>query len=174
MVRCVTAALLISHGIRKDTAVHLLLKGPGDPPRTLTVLGEEVKLLNPDERSTASLMRKALERPPPSIPSVLWAGYGIYVSRLGLGDILGSWNAIPVLLDENGVDAFSDPKALLPQNAMAPVLYILSDDQDLLPEESELLREHGARPVSLSGTVLHSYQAITVCHFLLDRTLRAL
>jgi tRNA pseudouridine-54 N-methylase len=115
-----------------------------------------------------------LERPPPSIPSVLWAGYCIYVSRLGLGDILGSWNAIPVLLDENGVDAFSDPNALLPQNTMAPVLYILSDDQDLLPEESELIREHGARPVSLSDTVLHSYQAITVCHFLLDRTLRAL
>jgi len=148
--------------------VHILLNGPGDPPRTLTVLGGEVRLLNPDERSTASLMRKALERPPPAMPSVLWAGYGIYVSRLGLGDILGSWNAVPLLLDEKGVSASSDPGSLLPQNGEASALYILSDDQDLLPEESDLIRAHGARPVSLSGTVLHSYQAITVCHFLLD------
>jgi tRNA (pseudouridine54-N1)-methyltransferase len=173
LVRCITATLLISHGIRKDSAVHLVLNGPGDPPRTITVLGGEVKLLNPDERSTASLMRKALERPPPAMPSVLWAGHGIYVSRLGLGDILGSWNTATVLLDEKGLDASSEPAVLLPLDGTAPSLYILSDDQDLLPEESDLLRAHGVRPVSLTGTVLHSYQAITVCHFLLDRAGRA-
>jgi tRNA pseudouridine-54 N-methylase len=47
-------------------------------------------------------------------------------------------------------------------------MFVLSDDQDLLPEEMALLQGHGVQKVSLSRTVLHSYQAITASHLLMD------
>jgi len=134
------------------------------------VLGSEVRHLNPDERSTAALMRRALERPPPTLPSVLWAGFGIYVSRTGLDGILGSWKASFRLLDEKGEDAFSDLNPLEPSKDATPMVFILSDDQDLLPEEESLISTSGVPSVSLSRTVLHSYQAITACHLALDRS----
>jgi tRNA (pseudouridine54-N1)-methyltransferase len=170
LVRCVTAGLLVSHGVRKDAAVHLLLNGPPDPPRTLTVLGGEVRSLNPDERSTAALMRRALERPPPTPPSLLWAGYGIYVSRSSLTDLLDGWGMVPLLLDENGSDVFDAPELILPEGVDARTLFILSDDLDLSADENDALKARRVRRVSLSRTVLHSYQAIVACNLLLDRS----
>ena len=50
--RVLNAALLLSHGIRKDTLVYGVLLGPPSPPVSIKVLGDSVKYLNPDERST--------------------------------------------------------------------------------------------------------------------------
>ncbi|HXW98392.1 MAG TPA: tRNA (pseudouridine(54)-N(1))-methyltransferase TrmY, partial [Methanomicrobiales archaeon] len=63
LCRCVNAALSLSHGIRRDAEVHLLLLGQPSPPKDLLVKGSEVRSLSPDERSTAALLRKALALP---------------------------------------------------------------------------------------------------------------
>jgi tRNA (pseudouridine54-N1)-methyltransferase len=56
LCRAVGASLLVSHGIRQDVETILLLR---DTVR-IRIDGHRVKRLNPDERSTAALIRKAL------------------------------------------------------------------------------------------------------------------
>ena len=60
LVRCVSSAFFLSHDIRKDVEVHLVLQGGEDAPKTVRFSGEHIRYLNPDERSTASLIRNAL------------------------------------------------------------------------------------------------------------------
>src|SRR5579859_1995937 len=60
LVRCVRAALLISHGVRQDAIVYLVLCGGEAAPRVLRVVGAAVRFLRPDERSLATLLKKAL------------------------------------------------------------------------------------------------------------------
>ena len=60
LVRCVTASLWKSHGIRRNTDVWLLLKGPPNAPITVHFSGQKIRYLNPDERSTAALIRNGL------------------------------------------------------------------------------------------------------------------
>ena len=56
LCRAIGASLFLSHGIRRDTEVMLLLQ---DTVR-MRISGQYVKRLNPDERSTAALIRRAL------------------------------------------------------------------------------------------------------------------
>ena len=60
LVRCVNSAFFLSHDLRKDSEIYLILEGGTDAPKTVRFYGPEMKYLNPDERSTASLIRNAL------------------------------------------------------------------------------------------------------------------
>ena len=57
LCRSVTAAFVISHGIRKDVCVYLVLLG-GEVPKTILLRGETLRHLNPDERTTAALLKE--------------------------------------------------------------------------------------------------------------------
>ncbi|MCD6373147.1 MAG: tRNA (pseudouridine(54)-N(1))-methyltransferase TrmY [Thermococcus sp.] len=62
LCRFLNSAFLLSHGFRKNVRVWLLLYGPPDPPKAIRFEGPELKVrLNPDERSTAKLIMKALK-----------------------------------------------------------------------------------------------------------------
>ena len=61
LLRCINSAMFLSHGIRRDTEIILVLQGEPDPPRTIRINGSEVRYLNPDERSTGALVRNALD-----------------------------------------------------------------------------------------------------------------
>ncbi|MBR1452999.1 MAG: tRNA (pseudouridine(54)-N(1))-methyltransferase TrmY, partial [Candidatus Methanomethylophilaceae archaeon] len=60
LVRCVNSAFFLSHDLRKDVEIYLVLEGGDDAPKTVVFKGQELRYLNPDERSTASLIRNAL------------------------------------------------------------------------------------------------------------------
>ena len=60
LVRSITASLWKSHGIRRDTDVWLSLRGKPKPDITIHFSGKNIKYLNPDERSTAALIRNGL------------------------------------------------------------------------------------------------------------------
>ncbi|MCX9015196.1 MAG: tRNA (pseudouridine(54)-N(1))-methyltransferase TrmY, partial [Candidatus Methanoperedens sp.] len=62
LCRCVNAALFLSHDLRRDVRVYLILKGDPAPPKIIRFDGADVRYLSPDERSAASLIRKALEK----------------------------------------------------------------------------------------------------------------
>ncbi|WP_297073013.1 tRNA (pseudouridine(54)-N(1))-methyltransferase TrmY [Thermococcus sp.] len=62
LCRFLNSAFLLSHGFRKNVRVWLLLYGPPNPPKAIRFEGPELKVrLNPDERSTAKLIMKALK-----------------------------------------------------------------------------------------------------------------
>ncbi len=102
LCRAVTAAFVVSHGIRKDACVYLVLLG-GEAPKTIFLHGESLRHLNPDERTTAALLKKAL-----AIPATeRWAmsTSGITVRLGGLPELLEDLKeADLVYLKEDGPD----------------------------------------------------------------------
>ncbi len=159
LVRCATAAFLVSYGIRRDTELYLVLKGPPRPTRTIHLVGSELRHLNPDERSTAALFRKALafESISESVSTP-----GIYVSGLDFQQVLTSLKGPFILLKEDGTDIRSQE---LPQNA----IYVMSDHKDFDDEEEEILSSHNPQVIRLGPRSLHSEQCITLVHNELDR-----
>ncbi len=159
LCRVATEAFLVSHGIRKEVVLHIVVQDE----LTISLWGGRLRHLNPDERSTGALLREALragrglpvgeERP--STP-------GITVRRLGLGGLLGELQAggeVPVVLDEGGGplrrSRLSDRPA-----------FVLSDHRDFTPAEEALLT--GFPRVSVGPTVLQGHQCVTLVHNELD------
>ncbi|MFB6305072.1 MAG: tRNA (pseudouridine(54)-N(1))-methyltransferase TrmY, partial [Haloferacaceae archaeon] len=131
LCRCVTAGLLLSHGVREDARVHLVL----DDTFTVRFDGREVRRLNPDERSTAARVRTALERRDEAVGHVpAEPSPGVELYRMGLDATLDALaaDATVVHLHEAGrpavdVDPPTDP------------LFVLSDHRDFAADERETL-----------------------------------
>lgn len=139
----------------------LLFQGPPRPPLCLRFQGSTLRYLNPDERSTARLVRRALalavapgqERE--STP-------GILVSQRGLSDLLAEARGEWFHLREDGKDIRGLP---LPRD----VTFLLSDHLDLTSGEDALVEGSGIPRVSLGPSSLHADHCIAIAHNELDR-----
>ena len=58
--RAINSAFCLSHGIRQDVTLYLVFPSGPDGPKTIKMVSNELKYLNPDERSTGALIRNAL------------------------------------------------------------------------------------------------------------------
>ena len=158
--RCVTASFLLSHGIRSDVRTYLVLSDEF----TLRFEGSELRRLNPDERSTAALVRTALAERAEAIGHMeVETSPGVYLSRLDFETTLeqAGTEAVVCQLHENGAPAAeSEPPE-------SPV-FVLSDHQNLGEEYAEVLAEHRTMQVNLGPERLHADHAITVAHNWLD------
>ena len=160
LCRCVTSALFLSHSIREAVRVHLVL---GDE-FTVRFDGATIRRLNPDERSTAALIRTALDNRKDAIGHMpAESTPGVTIRRMGfeatLEDLAG--DATVVALHEDGdpavdVDPPTDP------------LFGLSDHRDFTEGESSLLSATADERLRLGPEVLHADHAITVAHNYLD------
>jgi tRNA (pseudouridine54-N1)-methyltransferase len=156
----VGAALLVSHGVRPDAQIVLYLRRGG---RYVRVDGAAVKHLNPDERSTAALMAKALAADPVGVHEEEPMP-GVFVGQGDLGDVLArvAGGRAVVRLDETGAVGAGawDPEAV----------YVLSDHRDLTVEEEEAIEEHVSAVRSLGDDVVQADQAIVLVHDRVRRT----
>jgi tRNA (pseudouridine54-N1)-methyltransferase len=158
LCRCVNAAFCLSHDIREDTRVYLVLRDE----LTLRFEGSELRYLSPDERNIASLIRKGIgakenaigHREAESTP-------GIHVSKRGFGAVLGETEGTLVQLHEDGepVTDLEPPES--------PV-FVLSDHNDFTDDEAESLADAADERVRLGPKALHGDDAITVAHNFLD------
>jgi tRNA (pseudouridine54-N1)-methyltransferase len=125
------------------------------------MLGSRILHLNPDERSTAALLKNALSiRLPKGLEKE--ASEGIYVSRLDLEGVLSKVGREgAVYLHERGED-LRGCKAEL-----RDMTFVLGDDQGLTPDEEGALE--GLARISLGPQVLHAHHCITLLHNELDR-----
>ncbi len=156
--RCVTSALLLSHDIRADVRVSLVVDG-----YVIRFEGSTLRRLNPDERSTAALIRNALETRTEVIGEMAaTASPGVSIRRGGLESVLeGSEDGTIVQLHGDG-----DPVVDLdpPESS----IFVLSDHREFTDAETELLADRADERVSLGPNPLHADQAITVAHNYLD------
>ncbi len=156
LCRAIGASFFLSHDLRRDVEVTLLLQNRVQ----IRLVGEQLRHLNPDERSTAALLKHALEK---LGEEEVRSTPGIFICQTSLPSILDRlWQlqAHPVILHKQGtpIDSFS-----IPSNPA----FILSDHLDFSADDEKAL---GALPrISLGSQWLHTSQCITIVHYLLDR-----
>lgn len=162
LCRAVTAGFVISHGIRKDVSVYLVLLG-GVAPKTILLRGESLRHLNPDERTTAALLKKALALP--ATPTWAMSTSGITVRLGGLPELLEDLKETDlVYLREDGPD-IQGMEGIGPDGK---TVFILGDHTGMTEEEEELIRRAGARTASLGPTSLHVDHCIVLLNWMLD------
>lgn len=161
LLRCVNSAFFLSHGIRKDVEIQLMLLGEPNPPKTIRIDGSEVKYLNPDERSTAALIRNALLQKGEGERK---CSPGIYVSERSYGEVLSnvSKESKMYYLREDGED-------IRTVEFGKDSTFVMGDDQDLTDAEEEVLMAYEPKKISLGPISYHADHCITLVHNELDR-----
>ncbi len=159
LLNAANAALLLAHDLRRDVEVGLLLLGPPDPPRLVRLQGFRLKNYQPDIRSNAALVRRALQD---ASRIERETSPGVFGSKATFEEALDRLGPAFVCLREGGVDV---REATLPADAT----FVLSDNQDFTPTEQRSLAERGALVVGLGPLSVHTDHAVTLVHNELDR-----
>lgn len=160
LARSLLAALLLSHDIREDVRIHLVLADE----LTLSFDGADLRSLHPDERSAAALIRSALEHRGEAVGrTAVEPSPGITLERAGfertLRSLAEAGSVLPLLPDGTpavDVDRPADP------------VFVLSDHRPFPDDERALLEEVGEDAILLGPRALHTDQAIAVAHSWLD------
>lgn len=169
LLRCVRAALLVSHGLRRDTVVDLVLQGTreGEAPahKAVRVVGEHARFIRPDERSLAILMKKILTWGPNDATSSAFAHVkqGVYFAHAGLDEVLDATPAEALYFLEEGATDVRD--VALAKDA----IFVVGDHLGLDDDARKILAARGAVPLGLGPTSLHADDAIAVLTNELDR-----
>ena len=161
LCRCVTSAFFLSHDIRESVRVRLVL----GEEYVVRFDGAELRRLNPDERSTAALIRGALEVREEAIGAMeAEASPGVAIRK---GDLE---SAIEASLQDGGilVQLHEDGDPIVDVEPPADPVFVLSDHQEFTDEEAALLAERADERVSIGPLALHADHAITIAHNFLD------
>lgn len=163
LVRCVNSAFFLSHNLRKDVEAYLVLEGGESAPKTVIFKGSELRYLNPDERSTASLIRNALLKPVGKDEEVK-SSPGVYVTRMSFHDVLDRLSEVGsfVYLKEDGVDC---REYEFPEN---PV-FVLGDNSDLTEEEEADLVSRSPDKICIGPYSLHADHCMIIVQNEADR-----
>lgn len=158
LARCVTSALLLSHDIRADVRVHLVVDG-----YVVEFDGSALRRLNPDERSTAALIRDALEARVEAIGAMAAeASPGVSIRKGTLVSTLERFDEATL------VELHEDGRPVVELEPPGDPVFVLSDHCEFTDSEAAALAEAAEERVSLGPRALHADQAITVAHNYLD------
>jgi tRNA (pseudouridine54-N1)-methyltransferase len=164
LLRALRAALMVSHGLRKDALAYLVLLGGARAPKTLRFEGAAAQFLRPEERSLATLVRKVLTAAPEHAPSFTEVRPGIAVANAGLAAVLTDLGgATPYVLEEGGPDIRA--AAIETGNAA----FFLGDHVGFEPSARAELARIGAAPLGLGPVSMHVEDAVTIVSNELDR-----
>ena len=170
LLRCIRAGFLWSHGMRNDVVLYLVLGGGPLAPRTLRIDGATARFLRPDERSLATLVRKALATRADEEEGAAFAEArpGISIARAGVEGVLGDLaeGAPLFVLDEAGDDVRAAPGLEAPEAA-----FFIGDHLGFDDATRALLASRGARPIRLGPRSLHAEDAVAVLLNEIDRRL---
>lgn len=160
IARCVSTGLTFSNDLRRDTEISILFLAQGPPAsRRIRIDASRVRFLNPDERSTAALLKNALVRSLPFEHDVE-SSPGMVVGPVVPEEALREFLRLPgaFWLEEHGVALreFASER-----DGFAAVL---SDPTDPPAEERQILEASGVPRVSVGPLSLRSSQVIDVLH----------
>ena len=173
LCRCVTASLFISFGMRRDVNVHLVLKGEPGPEKIVRFNGETMRSLNPDERSSGSLIQKALLLD--AVESEQQSTTGVFVRTGNLKCLLDEFkNDRPIYyLKEDGKDILDRIQNETDSAALENGVYILGDNQGVFESDEKTIEDAGASKISVGPISLLSSQCIALILNALDRSAAA-
>jgi tRNA (pseudouridine54-N1)-methyltransferase len=160
LLRCVRAALLTSHGLRRDVVVYLVLQRG---PRVVRLGGESLKFVRPDERSLATLVQKLLLRHDAADDRFVEQKPGLGVASAGLDWVLSDLGgAHPYVLEEGAPDARGHG---LDESSA----FFIGDHLGFDAATRSALAMIRAEPVSVGPVSLHSDDVVAIVSNELDR-----
>ena len=179
MIRALMAALMTSHGFRKDTEIILHLCGGPGPKRRLKIVGAEVQGIHAEERSVAGQIAKVIREPLPPIGIWVERSPGIYDSGGDIDNTILEWNDVNIIALDADAQRLWQSDSIIPINSQPSsnssktedgdlsneldIGFILSDDQKLdIPLDKRISQR------SLGNQWLQGHMAIGICHFLID------
>ena len=162
LLRCLRSCLLVSHGLRRDTIVYLVLYGEGGP-RTVRVDGRSASYLRPDERTMAGRIRAML--------ATKAEGTGFDAERQGMAIADGGVDVVfadlgagtPYVLDEAGADLRDEPLDV------ADSIFFVGDHLGFDATLRARLDARGARALRVGPVSVHADDAIAIVRNELDR-----
>jgi tRNA (pseudouridine54-N1)-methyltransferase len=162
LVRCVRAALLVSHGTRTDSRAYLVLLGGPRAPRALRFDGATAKFIRPEERSLATLVKKSLASEGGEAFVEVRPGVALAESGLDavLADVRGA--ALYVALEDA-------PDVRDVAIAEGDVAFFIGDHLGFDDETRSKLAAIGATPVGLGPVSVHAEDAVAIVSNELDR-----
>jgi tRNA (pseudouridine54-N1)-methyltransferase len=164
LLRCVRAALLVSHGLRRDAVIYLVLGGGPRAPRTVKISGATAEYLRQDERSLAGTLKSMLGYVEDK--DAFDAGIrGIAIARGGLDVVLADLGEFtPYVLDESGADVRTIDVAH-PEN---PVFFV-GDHKGFDDATRARIDALHAKAISVGPVSVHADDAIAILSNELDR-----
>lgn len=158
VARAITASLLVSHGIRENVQVEVVIADE----LTVRFDGGTLSHLHPDERSTAALVRDAIAAGDEAVGTIPADPHeGISVYRRGLENTLEGIDGPIIQLHEAGGSII---EAGLPNE---PTL-VLSDHWSYTAADQAALDDIGADRVRLGPMAVHTSHAIAIANHYLD------
>jgi tRNA (pseudouridine54-N1)-methyltransferase len=163
LLRCVRAALLVSHGLRPDVRVYLVLRGGAPAPRVVRVDSNTARFIRPDERSLALLVQKTLAAAPADLKDAF--------VELRPGVALAAGDLACALADVSNADVSNAELYLLEEGAPEfraagstsnDVTFVLGDHLGFAAADRADLAARGASAVSIGPLSLHSDDVIAI------------
>ncbi len=166
LLRCMRSALLVSHGLRRDTLVYLALYGShadGVGPRSIRIDGRVASYLRPDERTMAGRIRAMLATKAEG-DGFAAERQGMAVADGGLDVVLKDLGACTrYVLEEDGADIRREALEL-----ESPVFFV-GDHLGFDPAIRERLSHLPVQPLSVGPLSLHADDAVALVQNELDR-----
>ncbi len=166
IARAVSTAFTLSNDLRRDTELTVLFVGaPPGGARRIDLVGARLRHLNPDERSTAALLKNALIRAVGYLGD-FESSPGLRVGPVDPAAALAAFAAGPgaVWLSEDGTPATAAWSGPATDRAA-----IVSDPFDPTPAEAALLAASGIPKVAVGPRSLRTSQVIDLVHAEWDR-----
>lgn len=160
IARATSTAFTLSNDLRRDTELTILfLAEPPPKTRRIRLLGSGLRYLNPDERSTAALLKNALVRSS-TLERDIEASPGLVVGPADARSVISGFlqESGTIWLTEHG-HSYAPPPSF-PDSVGA----VLSDPDDPTAEELAWLQDSGVPAVSLGPVSLRSSQCIDLIH----------
>lgn len=164
IARAVSTAFTLSNDLRRDTEVSVLFVAEPPPrARRIELVGARLRYLNPDERSTAALLKNALVRAVGS-PGEFESSPGLKVAAVDpaaeLHRFLGRPGAVWMTETGRPIEEWDA--------ASGELAAIVSDPYDPTAEEAALLTASGVPRISVGPRSLRTSQVIDAVHRELD------
>lgn len=165
LLRCLRAAILVSHGLRRDVVVYLVMLGGERAPRTLRLEGAAARFIRPDERALAMLVKKALARDADG-GGFVRVRDGIFLADGGIDAVLADVGAgTPYILEEGAPDLRT-----LELDAHSPIVFV-GGHTGFDDDTRSKLAAIAATPISIGPVSIHADDAVAIVSNELDRRL---
>jgi tRNA (pseudouridine54-N1)-methyltransferase len=156
--RCISSALWLSHNVREDTRIFVVLNGPSRPPVTICFQGSKLSKVYVDEMTNAKWIKKILSM---KFGKDWLEIDATKVSRKSFQEVLDELNGKNYVLHEKGefIENIKIDKK---------PIFVLGD-QIGLPEKEEKFALRNGEKVSLGKNVYLASACISIINWVCDK-----